>query len=407
MSLTRTFAFALALLALPMFACVEDQTGDKGLEEELPSDGKLDSFAHPTDHGAIAFNTAVDGTLTTAERYHTWTFDLSAAATVHTFTGPGLASRRMIDTVLYLYKQRTNGTWGAYIARNDDDGGSILSSITKDLDAGHYRVLVKGYAASTRGQFAVTVGCTGAGCQPANTCLFGATFGDLLASTGYAITGDRVLHVADVPSPGLEASRVILAVQQSAHTDVMTVAQAFAAVDGNEIRRVDLYDEAGARSFVALEYGSGDNSYGAVFAYNSTTIVSKIHDGDLEACTAKAQACLLGPTWVDTKNGGAFVIVSSNVVTAASQLTGNDATDALAAIRVAYTESTSLADGLTRIDGHTLNVIDLRHTATNTVVRAFEYGAGDNSYGALYRAGTTEKFASIVDLTYYDCTFTH
>ena len=34
-------------------------------------------------------------------------------------------------------------------------------------------------------------------------------------------------------------------------------------------------------------------------------------------------------------------------------------------------------------------VDDLTHTATGTKVRAFEYGAGDNSYGAIYLWGTT------------------
>ena len=57
--------------------------------------------------------------------------------------------------------------------------------------------------------------------------------------------------------------------------------------------------------------------------------------------------------------------------------------------------------------GHRLEIygLDLRHTPTGTTVRAFEYGAGDNSYGAIYKAGTTTRFATIVDLTYYDCAF--
>lgn len=50
-------------------------------------------------------------------------------------------------------------------------------------------------------------------------------------------------------------------------------------------------------------------------------------------------------------------------------------------------------------------MIDLRHGPTGTTVRAFEYGAGDNSYGAIFKGGTTERLASIVDLTYYDCAF--
>ncbi len=395
----------LAALALPFFltaACVESD--DKGPEEEVPGEGKDDSFAKPTYHGDIGLNTfpAPEATLTATERHHTWTFSLTDNASVHAFTGPSLTGRMVIDTVLYLYKQKADGSWGAYLARNDDYQGSLFSSLTRNLGAGTYRILVKGYAASTRGQFSAHVECEGAGCAAAPTCLFGTTFGELLENPAVGVTGDRQLRVTDPLSP-LDQQRIILAVQQSSHTDVMTVAEAFDAVDQNVIRRVDLYDETGARAFVAFEYGAGDNSYGAVFAYGSTELVSQIHDGDLLECTAVAETCALGGNWYDTRNNGSFTRISTNVVTAASQLSGVDATNALAAIRVAYAESTSLADGLTRIDGDTLNVVDLRDNATSVVIRAYEYGAGDNSYGAIYRANTAERVATIVDLTYYDC----
>ena len=143
--------------------CMED-AADKGPEDAVPTDGKLDSFARPTDHGAIGFATNAEATLTPAGKYHTWTFALTGAAQVHLYTHPSLTSRQMVDTVLYLYKRGPNG-WGSYVARNDDDGTNIFSSLVRDLGAGEYRLLVKGYAAGTRGPFAVTAECTGAGCR--------------------------------------------------------------------------------------------------------------------------------------------------------------------------------------------------------------------------------------------------
>jgi hypothetical protein len=401
-----TFVSFAALLALGVTGCLDDGPADKGPEDHVPvDDAKLDSFDRPTEHGAIAFGVspAPEATLTATTAYHTWTFVLSGPASIHAFTGPSITGRQVIDTVLYLYKQKPAGNWGSYVVRNDDSGGSLFSSITRNLDAGTYRILAKGYTATTFGRFSAHVECTGAGCSaPAPTCLFGATFGDLLAGTATTITGDRQLHVGDVTTV-LEQQRVVLAVQQSAHTDVATVAEAFAAVDQQVIRRVDLYDAAGARAFVALEYGAGDNSYGAVFAYNSATIVASIHDGDLERCTARTQTCLLGPDWSTTRTGGAFTIASSKVVTAASQLSGVEAVNALAAIRVSYPDTTSLASGLGRVDDRQLNVVNLVHTASGAKVTAFEYGAGDNSYGAIFKTGASDRVASIVDLTYYDC----
>jgi hypothetical protein len=394
-------AVAASCVSAALAGCVESDT-EKGPEDEVPADGKLDSFQRPTDHGAIGFGTNAESSLGGAGKHHTWTFSLTGNASVNVYTHPALTSRINVDTVLYLYKRGPSG-WGSYVARNDDHQGSMWSTLVRNLGAGEYRVLVKGYDATSVGPFALTVGCEGAGCA-APACLFGDTFGDLLAGTGYRITGDRELRVTDYQS-AFDQQRIVVAVQQSAHTDVMTVAQAFAAVDQGVIRRVDLYDEAGARAFVAFEYGAGDNSYGAVFGHGSAAVVSKIHDGDLEACTARAQVCALGADWYTTRTSAAFTRTGSRVITAASQLSGTDAADALAAIRVAYAESTSLANGLTRVDGRKLNVVDLVHTATGTKVRAFEYGAGDSSYGAIYQAGTTTRLASIVDLTYYDCTF--
>ncbi len=406
--MTQQFASFTAMIGLGLglgLAGCSDDPASKGPEDAVPVDGKLDSFGRPTDHGAIAFGTAPEASLTASEKHHTWTFSLTGPAAIHAYTGPSLTGRQTVDTVLYLYKQKPNGSWGAFLARNDDDNGSVWSSLDRNLDTGTYRVLVKGYAASTRGRFSTHVECEGAGCgAPAASCLFGTTFGELLASTATTITGDRRLHVGDALS-ALDQQRIVLAVQQSSHTDVTTPAEAFARVDQGEIRRVDLYDAAGARAFVAFEYGAGDSSYGAVFAYSSTTIVTSIHDGDLASCATPAQTCALGPDWSSTRNDGAFTIKGSRTVTTASELTGVDAANALAAIRVAHADATSLADGLPRLDQGELNVIDLIHTATDTRVTAYEYGAGDNSYGAIFKTGTTTQVASIVDLTYYDCAF--
>jgi hypothetical protein len=152
----------LAYVLLMVAACVDSS---KGPEEALPEDGQADSARSPTDHGSIALGTTETSDLTTDARYHQWTFVLGGSAEIHAYTSrtPHDAS---VDTVLYLYKQSSTGSWGSYIARNDDDGTSLWSSIDKELGIGEYRVLVKGYSTSTLGSFDVTVDCTGAGCTP-------------------------------------------------------------------------------------------------------------------------------------------------------------------------------------------------------------------------------------------------
>jgi hypothetical protein len=260
-------------------ACAETP---KPPEDDVPTDGKLDSFRSPTDHGAIDFGISAIGKLTDTSAYHTWTFSLSAAADVHAFTfrAPHDAS---IDTVLYLYKKTASG-WGAYIARNDDTETSEWSSLSRSLAAGDYRALVKGYSRATKGWFLLEVDCTGAGCAPAaQVCPFGANLGDLEASTTiHADPMQRLFSSTGVSA--LDAQRMVLAMHESVHTDVTTVDEAFAAADQNEIDITRLTETATGHTYSVIDYGAGDNWYGAIFDADTTNIVAAIHDGDFYRC---------------------------------------------------------------------------------------------------------------------------
>jgi hypothetical protein len=82
----------------------------------------------------------------------------------------------------------------------------------------------------------------------------------------------------------LEAQQLVIAVQQSSHTDVTTAREALAAVDQNEVRRMRLRHTPTGREYDVFEYGAGDNSYGAIFRADTTFKASSIHDGDLLEC---------------------------------------------------------------------------------------------------------------------------
>jgi hypothetical protein len=267
----------LACALLILAACATDSS--KGPEEDVPADGKADSFQTPTDHGALAFGSSATGRLRATEKYHTWTFTLTGDADVHAYTAraPHDAS---IDTVLYLYKMGATG-WGSYIARNDDDGTSEWSSIDKTLGAGQYRALVKGYSASTLGWFLLWFQCTGAGC--AAPCLFGTTLGDFEGNADWTLGPQQRLY----SSAGLSAiddDHIITAMHESVHTDVTTVDEAFAAADQGEIDLQTLTHVSDGRTFEIVDYGAGDNTYGAIFADGSIELATAIHDSDFYRC---------------------------------------------------------------------------------------------------------------------------
>src|SRR5687768_2865968 len=117
---------------------------DKGDEEELLDDSKADSQRKPTDHGGIAFGEPAFAALTEDERYHAWELDVTGDAKLEITTSYAVLGQRRTDTVLYLYKESERG-WGSYIARNDDYADTTYSQIVRSVDAGRYRVLVKGY----------------------------------------------------------------------------------------------------------------------------------------------------------------------------------------------------------------------------------------------------------------------
>jgi hypothetical protein len=73
---------------------------------------------------------------------------------------------------MYLYRLNPDtGHYGRYIARNDDaDGSTVASRLSRALEAGQYRVLVKGFKTSLRGTFQVEAACEGGGCAGSGEC---------------------------------------------------------------------------------------------------------------------------------------------------------------------------------------------------------------------------------------------
>ncbi len=404
----RATAPLLLLLALlPTTACLSSES-DKGDEEDLPSDGsgKEDSFRKPTDHGPIEFGVAAHTVLTDDERHHTWTFELSGDANVDLTTSYSLLGQRKTDTVLYLYKEGPTG-WGPYIARNDDYGGKVYSQLIRSLGAGRYRALVKGYLATTRGKFKLTVGCTGDGCVPAvepGGCLFGDTYGDLEGNPALAIDNRNVITAATLGNLTAEdQQRLMVAVQQSAHVDVTTPLEAIGRVDGGEVNVTWMHEPAARRSFIAFEYGAGDNSYGAIFDRHTGALVTPIHDGDLLGCTVVAETCLLPEDYTALRADPAFVPELARTITSGAQVYDVEAEQVLSALRRSFASVTTIDQGLAFVDDGRVHLDLYRHAPTGTYLMLVEYGAGDTSLGTIYYADSLVIAGIINDLYIEGC----
>ncbi len=108
--------------------------------------------------------------------------------------------------------------------------------------------------------------------------LSAGTFGDFLDQV---TTTSRV----DVTTAGqvdaLLKKQLIAACHQSSYTDVKTLADAFAAVDQGEFVVRQVKDKKTGETYTAVDYGAGDNTYGAIFKTGSAKPIVSIHDGDL------------------------------------------------------------------------------------------------------------------------------
>jgi len=398
----------VAPLALMVIGCAPATELDKGIESDVPTnldDLAADSLRSPIDHGALMLGTPVSETLTSTASFHSWTFALTADASVSLRTTVPAGSREL-DTVIYLYRE-SSGSWGSYIARNDDVSGSELSGLSRGLAAGRYRVIVKGYSRAVTGPFGLASECSGAGCPstppPAAACLFGSTFADILAGSVRVALDDRIT-VIDGTIPSFLANQIVVAVQQSSHTDVRTAAEALSRVDGRVLRRLRVWEEASGRQYTVIEYGVGDNSYGAVFADNTTTVVAAINDGDLVSCTARPAACRLGTTFRELSDGVRFEVVSRLSITGATTLTTSQRSQVLSAVRVVSPTSRDVPSALLAVDGGVVHRLELRERSTGTRVVAVEFGAGGNSYGTVFSGNTTRVVARIEDGDLTGCT---
>lgn len=398
---------AVLVISAAAVGCLDEGKPDEE-ELDLLDDSKADSQLKPTLHGEIAFATPAHSALTTDARFHAWTFALSGNAQVDLTTAYSVLGQRRTDTVLYLYRQKDDGSWGAYIARNDDYGTTTYSQLKKSLGAGNYRVLVKGHLASTVGKFKVTVNCHGDGCAPPAPagCIFGTTYGEIFENNpNLQVINTNKIHPDTLATLNVDDQRrLMLAVQQSAHTDVMTPEEAILRVDQHEVNVTWLVEPAAKRSYIAFEYGAGDNSYGAVFDRYSAQMVTNIHDGDLEHCIATPKTCVFDDDWTEVRNNTTeFTIISTRTITAANPPTGVVADQAMIALSQSYDDLTSVADGLQRTDDDLITIYELRHKATNKLLESFVYHAGDTAVGRIYFKGTTTRAAVINDLFIEGC----
>ncbi|MBC7172301.1 MAG: hypothetical protein H5U40_07750 [Polyangiaceae bacterium] len=104
------------------------------------------------------------------------------------------------------------------------------------------------------------------------------------------------------------------------------------------------------------------------------------------------------------RDSAAFELVSHERIVPGTLLTAAESEQLLAAVRVAYAEASDLDSALDSVDQSEVNQLVLRELDSGRDFVAYEYGAGDNSYGAVFAGDAPAIVAEIHDGDLYECT---
>jgi subtilisin-like proprotein convertase family protein len=116
------------------------------------------------------------------------------------------------------------------------------------------------------------------------TCVFGERYRDLFdRSEAIVVLGQATLTASSQLTP-LQEAQILSAVEATAH-EPTTIAEAFEAVDQNEVNYTEIWDASARRAYTVYEVGAGDNSFGKIFAHGTTDAAATINDGDIYGCT--------------------------------------------------------------------------------------------------------------------------
>jgi hypothetical protein len=272
---------SLALLLLAGLAGCDSAT-EPGEEQDPLGEHIDDAQLSPVKHGRLYFGAEFAARLSAGAR-EVWTFELGGQGQAH--VSASTSSTAGVDTVLYLY--RWDGRWTLVDKNDDTDEQTVTSSLAADLEAGLYRLVVKGHGHGTRGDYSVELGCTGDGC-PAQECLWSSATYDWENPRDALLGAQWQKSLSEgAPMSSLTEQQLIAAANLVAPVD--SAAYFFRTVSPT-ITVTRLVDRMGGREFTTYSYQTPTGLFGAAFAEDGQ-LVSTWHENQLSsACTVFANA---------------------------------------------------------------------------------------------------------------------
>lgn len=116
--------------------------------------------------------------------------------------------------------------------------------------------------------------------------------------------------------------------------------------------------------------------------------------------------CVFGLVYRDIFTNGGTIVVAKRVLDPASSTNATQRAQIVAAVQSAYEDVTTVSQAFAAVDESEINHLEIWDASNRLPYTAYEFGAGDNSYGLVFEHGTTNVAARIIDGDLYDCVAT-
>lgn len=370
---------SLMLTSTFLVACADADDVKGELLAPVTGSGKEDAGDRVTRSGVIAFGAeaAQNAKFSADLEFHGYELAVRPGAVVGLeITRSGSSSK--LDTTLFVFGPRTEaaGYGDTAMAFDDDAGYGKLSKLSGlELEAGgSYLVVVGTHNGRGRGKYRLQATCPSGACAPL-VATGGVCHPAFLGAIDTCVQG----WLADGDFDPSITSREELIAQCSDIEPMAPTRDALCAGANapTEICALDL--EA-----LALSYLPGCKR----------VAIGTYLDG----------ACAFGERYGDLFRGGAIVVVSERTMTSPAGLSTLEKNQIIKAVRTtAYDDVATIEAAFAAVDEQIVNHAELWDASNRKAYSVYEVGAGDNSFGMIFKQGTTEQAARINDGDFYDC----
>ncbi len=159
-----------------------------------------------------------------------------------------------------------------------------------------------------------------------------------------------------------------------------------------------------AVSGVGTSTTRGLHDYAAAGTWTPGSIDSPPPPPPVSPHTPPTNECAFGLVYRDIFRGEAIVVITRRTLNPTATTSTTERAQLVAAVQSAYADVTTSTQAFAAVDGGVVNQTEIWDASNRVPYMAYEFGAGDNSFGLIFEWNTTNVAARVIDGDLYDCT---